>query len=270
MIETKTCKKCGQIYPMTLAYFDFYGESPDGMDELCWHCLAEYQCQATKFDINAPVFCDIRKKRCRDCCEVKPPNFFYFGGEYKRDSKWGMSATLGTCWTCLRSKAEIVLLTHDGTPLPIRYGRRWLFEDPEKGIVRLGQDPDTWEQVILRIPLAKDIRTWRMKAVPDCYSDLMWREALRYWHGKCAVCGRWHEIVAKDHWHPISVPGCPGTVPTNIVPLCHGRGGCNSRKKNKMPHQWLVSEFGEHEARQIERRIEAFFAYMAERFPVEG
>jgi hypothetical protein len=62
-----------------------------------------------------------------------------------------------------------------------------------------------------------------------------------------------------DHWIPLSSPGCPGTVATNMVPLCHGIGGCNNSKCDRDPQGWLLEKFGERKALEILERIPAYF-----------
>ncbi len=89
--------------------------------------------------------------------------------------------------------------------------------------------------------------------------------ALNYWNGRCAICERplndlfGEHVAAMDHWIPLANPDCPGTIPSNIVPLCHGIGGCNNKKRDRDPIEWLHSEFSDQKAKQILERIEAFF-----------
>lgn len=121
------------------------------------------------------------------------------------------------------------------------------------------------EKVNLRV----HARIARKRELPFAFTPEDWERCLEHFHHCCAVCGRpagfWHTI-AKDHWIPVNYKGDdnPGTVPTNIVPLCHstrdGEGGCNNSKKNKMPHDWLLSRYGKREAAVIEARIAAYFA----------
>jgi len=63
---------------------------------------------------------------------------------------------------------------------------------------------------------------------------------------------------------PLVSPDCLGTVPENIVPLCHGVSGCNNEKQNLHPQKWLERKFGEAEAKQKLLEIEAFFSWMQE------
>jgi hypothetical protein len=54
----------------------------------------------------------------------------------------------------------------------------------------------------------------------------------------------------------------PGTVPTNILPLCHGVRGCNNEKFNRNPAVWLVEKLGQEAAERKLAEIEAYFEYV--------
>jgi len=95
---------------------------------------------------------------------------------------------------------------------------------------------------------------------------------LDYWQDRCAVCGAtadfWHWI-AWDHWIAVKDPDCPGTIPGNILPLCHGRKGaatlggtpaCNNSKFNQKPEVWLTAKLGPRKAKAKLREIERYFA----------
>jgi hypothetical protein len=105
-------------------------------------------------------------------------------------------------------------------------------------------------------------RQARKRNLPVAYTKSDWDRALAYFGGICAVCGRppglWHTIAA-DHWIPLSSPDCPGTIPTNIVPLCHGIDGCNNSKHSRLPIDWLIDRFGKREAKRIAKRIDTYF-----------
>jgi hypothetical protein len=51
--------------------------------------------------------------------------------------------------------------------------------------------------------------------------------------------------LAKEHWIALGDQRNPGTVPWNILPLCHAKsgvkGGCNNAKWTKDPVVWLES-----------------------------
>lgn len=113
-------------------------------------------------------------------------------------------------------------------------------------------------------------RRARKKALPDGLTPDEWVFALEYFEYRCAVCGRpagfWHTL-AQDHWIPIMSErdDNPGTVATNIIPLCHGNDGCNNSKHNHEPTEWLVSVYGKRKANRIIRRIEEYFSIVRER-----
>jgi len=94
---------------------------------------------------------------------------------------------------------------------------------------------------------------------------------LDYWHNACAICGGtadfWHWLV-WDHWIPLAHPTCPGTLPRNILPLCHGRKGagtlsgppaCNNSKGSQDPIVWLTTKLGPRKAKAKLREIERYF-----------
>ncbi len=93
-----------------------------------------------------------------------------------------------------------------------------------------------------------------------------WQNALDYFHNCCAVCGRQFNnlfneyTAAQDHWIAQSSLDCPGYVPTNIIPLCHGIGGCNNSKNAKDAAAWLTERYGKAKAQVILARIEIYFA----------
>lgn len=93
--------------------------------------------------------------------------------------------------------------------------------------------------------------------------------AFQYWHYACAICetenGMWH-VIALDHWIPIASDRCPGTISTNIVPLCHAIKDapprtpcCNQSKGAKDPMLWLTEKLGSRKAKAKLKEIEAFF-----------
>lgn len=108
------------------------------------------------------------------------------------------------------------------------------------------------------------------KADKPCqWSAQDWQYALDYFAGCCAVCGRalnglWF-TASQDHWIPLTDPrpDNPGTVPWNIVPLCHGESGCNNEKNDQDPAVWLRRKYDSRKAKQIEKRIAKYFEQAA-------
>lgn len=118
------------------------------------------------------------------------------------------------------------------------------------------------------VNIASRRREARKKALPSTFIEENWLNALDYFAGRCAACNRpinglFHTAHA-DHWVALSSPDCPGTVATNIVPLCGGQGGCNQSKKDRDPEEWLKSKFGTRKAKEILARINAYFDWVRE------
>lgn len=111
-------------------------------------------------------------------------------------------------------------------------------------------------------------RQARKRDLPDTLTTEEWTNALEYFHGCCAVCGRQFNdlfnthTLAADHWIPLSSPDCPGTVAWNIVPLCHGIGGCNNSKHNKDPLEWLIDKYGKQRGRKLFNKINQYLEYI--------
>ncbi len=108
----------------------------------------------------------------------------------------------------------------------------------------------------------------RKNALPATLTKEQWQFALDYFGHRCAVCGVSEGLfmtLAQDHWIPISDKRSdnPGTVATNIVPLCHakvsGVRGCNNLKRDRDASEWLLDTFGQRKADKIEKRIMAYF-----------
>lgn len=113
----------------------------------------------------------------------------------------------------------------------------------------------------LRVNLHR--RRARLLGLPNTFTVEERTFMLQYWGYACAVCGRqegffWN--LADDHWIPLASPQCPGTVATNIVPLCEGMGGCNPSKHARNPTVWLRKKLGKAKAAIIAKRIADYFA----------
>jgi len=100
--------------------------------------------------------------------------------------------------------------------------------------------------------------------LPNDFTESDWQFALNYFGHCCAVCerplnGLFHKPHA-DHWIPVSSQDCPGSVPTNIVPLCGGVGGCNQSKHARDPQTWLLQKLGDKQGRAILAKVQEFFS----------
>ncbi len=91
---------------------------------------------------------------------------------------------------------------------------------------------------------------------------------LNYWQHSCAVCGNQEGFFCKladDHWIPLASPDCPGTVAENMLPMCHGPGGCNNLKNKSNPETWLISRYGRIPAQRILRAVATYFSVVRKR-----
>jgi hypothetical protein len=118
--------------------------------------------------------------------------------------------------------------------------------------------------------------------LPSQWSNFDWERCLNYWQHRCCVCGRpqglWH-VLAREHWIPLSDPrpDNPGTVPWNILPMCHTSQngatdvpGCNNSKWKKDPVEWLVEKLGKRKAAQKLAEIEVYFEWVKITLKQEG
>jgi hypothetical protein len=86
-----------------------------------------------------------------------------------------------------------------------------------------------------------------------------WENCLVYWENRCAICGASpspESALVQDHWVPRSLNICPGTIVTNIIPLC---SLCNSTKLNIDGYFWMVEKLGKSFADQKMREILDYF-----------
>lgn len=116
-------------------------------------------------------------------------------------------------------------------------------------------------------------RRTREAEIPFCFSKDDWNKCLRWWDYRCCICGKtvglWHTI-AIEHWIPVSDkrPDNPGTVPWNIVPMCHARPGmpagkscCNNSKSSHDPETWLAKRVGKRKAKRVLKRVYEYFEW---------
>ena len=129
------------------------------------------------------------------------------------------------------------------------------------------QREDIKERERKRWRVHENNRNARKLDLPSTLTPAQWQHALDYFKGCCAACGRqmndmFGEFTASiDHWIPLSYKGDdnPGTVATNILPLCHGVNGCNNSKGCKLPDEWISQNFGKHKAKKIATKVQVYF-----------
>lgn len=109
----------------------------------------------------------------------------------------------------------------------------------------------------------------KKKGLPNTLTLEQWLIALDYFSNSCAICGEtpthfWpRDTLSPDHWIPLSrlKKNNPGTIVTNIVPLCCH---CNLSKSTNNAKTWLIRKLGTQEAQQIILKIEEYFELVFE------
>lgn len=236
----KICAKCNGEFPATSDCFWKCGDSKDGFRYTCIKCDKETREQRTE------------EQKAKDSASKRR----YAETHIDQTREAGRRH-----YHANKHQYHLYYLEHKDQHQ--ESGRRWVIEHREhvrmsareRGRARRNSNPGR-DAVIVQRRLA------RKRSLPDTLTNADWQRCLSYFNGCCAVCGKppglWHTL-AMDHWTALSSPDCPGTVPTNIVPLCHGIDGCNNSKSNKPAEQWLIQKFGEKKARKILKRIHDYF-----------
>ena len=234
--HAKTCSKCGAVLPATAEYFYRDARVKDGLCAQCKACCAE--ARRRYYEANR----ERAKEYGRRWYEANRERHAEYGRLWREASR-DKERARNRRWyeTNLERHAE--------------NGRRWKRENP-----------DRWAEYRRR-------RRSRKNGLPFDFSAADEAFALDYFDGCCAVCGRplrdlfGQHCPALDHWIPLvdKRPDNPGTVPWNMVPLCHGVNGCNNSKHNREPLEWLTARYSPRKARRIAQRIEAFFQLSSER-----
>lgn len=207
-------------------------------------------------------------KRCNQCGETKPLEEFYSN----KDAKDGRRSPCKACEAesdrryraeNSEERAEYQRLYRAANPEKVaEYQRRYRAENPEK----IAEGKHRWcaaNPDALRANGQR--RRARKQGLPDTFTAQDWQRCLDYFNGCCAACGRQLKdlfsthTAAADHWIPLNSPDCPGTIPTNMVCLCHGKGGCNTSKQDTPAAEWLTEKYGTKKAVQILARIQAYF-----------
>lgn len=246
---SKPCRTCGNHFPATPDYFHRDINATDRLVTQCKSCNRIY-CRQHRGSVN-PASKRMPKARegfkyCPRCESEYPATLEYFSKHTKMRN--GIGSFCKGCY--------------------LEYTREYRAKNIDKYKDANRRWQNTVHAKALQQTRVRRRRATR-KALPDTFTNNDWQHALNYFNGCCAVCGRpvglWH-TVAADHWIPITDPECPGTVASNIIPLCHsqkdGEGGCNNSKSKRNAEQWLTGKFGERKAKQILARINQYFEWV--------
>lgn len=210
---------------------------------------------------------NVATKRCFACKQIYPASLDYFPKH-----KDGLHSLCHTCRTeyhkqyyienkqrhSERCKAYRIKNTEKLNEL----GRQWGRANRERRL----ENKRRWQRENrTKTRLSFSRREARKRSLPDSFTIEQAQSAIDYWHGCCAVCGRQANdlfgthTLALDHWIPLALPDCPGTVAKNMIPLCHGKDGCNNYKHARNPVDWLTQAYGKRKAQVILARVQAYF-----------
>lgn len=254
MDTRRTCTKCGREFPATLDYFYKQSSGLYGLNSRCKAC----HCEST-----------------RESALARNPET---NREYQARHREAHREQLNERARQRRAENPQVHRERD---------RRYRERHPEKAKETQREskrkarriNPDkfrVYDRAYSKTPKGRlndsvvgHIKRARKRALPHDFTVADWQYCLNYWNHRCCICGKtqgfWHAI-SQDHWIPITDkrPNNPGTVPGNILPMCHalkdGEDCCNSNKKNKDPIQWLTERVGSAKAAKILKKINEYFA----------
>lgn len=274
-IPLKRCSKCGKSLPKTTQYFYRNRSVKDGFQSWCINCQTIAK--------GRKAFSDRPKAKegyhfCGRCGIEKPFTKEYFG---QRKLRSGAIVLRKICRECKneqhRNSNRIKEYDKKRNLLPHRRAKRKIYSQKN----RQKEESKEYHQEYNRLwkqteqgrnsmRVAKIRYRASERYFPSDFTAQDWQRAVDYFHGCCAACGRQlidlfnTHTAHADHWIPLSHPNCPGTIPTNIVPLCGGENGCNNSKGDSLPLEWLERKFGKHKARKILKQINAYFDWVRE------
>jgi len=253
--EYKECRTCEEIKP-----FAEFPKAEGCADGHRFHCFVCYS-KAQREHSQKPEIQDKRKDyRRRDDVKARQRERENRPEAKARKSEYD------------KSEERKAIRREKNKTDEVRARRRKYFNQPEirKKQNQINRDRYHENPEVKAEAIAKtQRRRARIKNLPESFTDQDWQRALEYFKGCCAVCGRSADekySIAADHWIPLNSDACSGTIPTNIVPLCHSRKGgqssCNRSKGYRDANKWLFEQYGETKASEILERIEAYFTWL--------
>lgn len=237
----------GPFLPATTQFFYRDRTNRDGLSSPCRLCARKHSNR--KQEVVPEGF-----KRCSkgaNCLSERGP-ILPATTEYFYRAKYGLG---GPCKVCQTAQAKEWRAKH---PELIReMARKHYYKDPSKqkaiNARRLREHPEYFR-------MRDAQRSAKRRALPATFTARDWKYAVGYFRGVCAYCGKgprlfdinW--VLHQEHYIPESKGG--GYTADNILPACQD---CNYSKGDQDVHEWLVSHFGKHQARIIEKRIREYF-----------
>jgi hypothetical protein len=258
----KRCTKCGIEKPATTEYFHKLNRTIDGISTQCKNCVNMQR--KIRYDKNPSTALNSNREyrqRNREAVSERKK-------EYRQRNKDRIRANRKELYSRTREESiEASKEYYHENRQEIRVRRRKADDLYNKTHREQKQQwaRNYYKEYPEKATAVFHRRAARKRELPATLSGTQWKKCLEYFNHRCAVCGRprgmWHTIAA-DHWIPLISPDCLGTVAGNMIPLCHGDGGCNNSKGGKDAILWLNEKFGKKKAKQILDRINTYFEWV--------
>lgn len=283
--QSKRCSKCELEFPSTLEYFPPRKEAPDGLRGVCRECrrnqnrewrednaehLKEYK------DNYYAEHAEYIREQVRLWREQNPERQAANNKKWREENIERSRQLNRESNQRHKDKRNKRAREHylENIDAQRRKGKEYYQNNKGRVLIRCKTNRKKKPDLYAAINNASgQRRRARKRSLPCGFTSRDWRTALDYFNHRCAACGEpaglW-TTLAMDHWIPIASPDCPGTIPSNIVPLCHPKKGmpvgenapCNLSKHNKLPDVWLKKRFGQKKAKEILERVHKYFEWI--------
>lgn len=225
----KRCTKCGNEYPATNEYFNRSSRSKDGL-----------------------------KEGCKDCRKR----------EYNTNREIAIQQS--KTWAINNSSKRKVILDRYAQNHPDEGKRRYWSNRP-KALKASSEyynkhKSDPLFKAKRRIECER--RRSKIANLNSNFTHDDWHRALIFFEGRCAYCEKppslfdHFRVLHQDHFIPVNNGG--HYTSENILPSCQL---CNYGKSDSDPREWIIARFGPRKAKQILKRIDAYFAWVKENNP---
>lgn len=248
----KRCVKCAREFPATREFFHG-GSGKYGLKNECRSCRAGKELPPRDLCL-APD----GHKKCPYCNEIKPLDVIHF--QQRKNGKFNRICrkchNRKTAENYKKDRERIIART-------VEYHRK----NADKTRVTQKKYHKNHPE---KNRAAGHRRRAKERGLPRQWSPADVKRMMGYWNHTCCVCGRqagfWN-IICEEHWIAIDDPrpDNPGTVPWNMLPMCHakpgsnGQGACNNSKGNKDPIEWLKEYLGEKKAAEVLNHVLEYF-----------
>lgn len=239
IVPERRCSRCKQMFPLTLDYFYRDSSNKSGLGYYCRNCSAIHSKSPEGRRAQHKYAASSKGKSRRE--ERKK------SGERKKTvDKYNAS-----------DKRKVTLARYQST-VSFKHTQRKYRLSPK------GQAGELRRNKSLATKVIKQRYRAKKRGLPATLTAEDKLRAIEYFGGCCPVCGRPFKdlfgthTVSFDHWWiPLSRNG--GYTSDNVIPLCFGVDGCNNSKNDSDPVDWLNRRYGKRKAKQILKRIEAYF-----------